>query len=563
MYPALEEIEAFFTDGGPVAAGHHAASRVGPAEAARVRRMPYLMCEYLHAMGTGPGGAREYADLVEKHPGIVGGFVWEWRDHALLRRTSGGEDVLAFGGDFGETIHDGNFVCDGLVLADSTPTSGLTAWSATVAPVRARWAGAEFVVESRYHARSVDPHLRWRVERAGEQWFGGELRIPPLPAGDDTTVPVPDDLLRALDAADASAHEIWLTLDVVSARDEPWARAGWVMYRQQVQLADGRSHRRSVEGLSAEGPAPETVDRPVQGGSDIRLGTARFDARTGELRAVGGMSVTGPVPELWRAPTDNDEGHGPLDYTEHDPRTSGGAGAGRRGPSAADRWRDLGLHRLERRTLAVEQKPTGLVVRYRSAPASLPLAIETTLRYRATAAGLHCHATVVPVGPWTGTWPRVALRLGLPDGARNARWFGAGPGESYPDMMTGVSIGVFEVPVTELLSRTVRPQESGHRSQVRWLELDRDGETAEVRQALLLRSTGNRHLGFTATPWTSQQIAEASHRELLPPSKATWLYLDLAQHGLGSRSCGPDVRPEAALRPASYAVEFTLGTTVH
>lgn len=539
MYPTLEEVEGFFGEG-PISAAHHSSSRITPAQVARVRTMPYVMCEYLHAMGTGPGEAQGYADLMERHPGILGGFVWEWRDHALVQRGPDGEEHLAYGGDFGEPVHDGNFVCDGLVLADSTPTSGLLAWAATVAPVRVTRDGDAVVVSNDRHASAADVALQWRVERGGVLVDAGTVPVPPVPAGGRCRVALP----AAADEAAARAgagEELWLTLELVSVHDEPWAEAGWVLHRHQEQLVA----RRPVRPRG-------TVHAPRPTGERITLGEAELDARTGELRALGGLELTGPLPELWRAPTDNDRGRNPMDYVAASPRDALHLPPGDR-RSAAERWERAGLHRLQRRVVAVETGPAEVTVRYRSAAATAYVALDTVLRYRAVDEGLLCAVTLVPVGPWTGTWPRAALRFRLPGTDHRARWFGTGPGESYPDMMTGVHVGVFEEAVSAMRSRPVRPQESGHRSHVRWLELDSGSEPG-----LRLEVTGELLPGVTLSHWTGQELAATTHEHLLPAPQETFLYVDLAQHGLGSRSCGPDVRPESALAPVMLSTELLL-----
>ena len=93
------------------------------------------MCEYAHAMGNGPGALDTYDAQVDASPRHHGGFVWEWRDHGILTRTADGTPFFAYGGDFGEVVHDGNFVMDGMVLPDDTPTPGLAEFAAVNAPV--------------------------------------------------------------------------------------------------------------------------------------------------------------------------------------------------------------------------------------------------------------------------------------------------------------------------------------------------------------------------------------------------------------------------------------------
>ena len=114
MYPNLTETAAIGGEHGPLL-------ECGPAEARRVRSKPFLMCEYVHAMGNGPGAIAEYDELAEQYGRLHGGFVWEWRDHGLLTHAADGTPYYGYGGDFGEVVHDGNFVMDGMVLPDDSP----------------------------------------------------------------------------------------------------------------------------------------------------------------------------------------------------------------------------------------------------------------------------------------------------------------------------------------------------------------------------------------------------------------------------------------------------------
>ena len=109
-----------------------------PEDAQRVRSKPFLMCEYAHAMGNGPGGMDEYDDLTERYPRLHGGFIWEWRDHGLLTRTPDGTAFYGYGGDFGEVVHDGNFVMDGMVLPDGTPMPSLAEFTRVNQPIDLR-----------------------------------------------------------------------------------------------------------------------------------------------------------------------------------------------------------------------------------------------------------------------------------------------------------------------------------------------------------------------------------------------------------------------------------------
>ncbi|MFE9884448.1 glycoside hydrolase family 2 TIM barrel-domain containing protein [Streptomyces scopuliridis] len=133
-----------------------------PANDARRRAMPFLLCEYGHAMGNGPGGLREYQEMFEAHPRLAGGFVWEWIDHGIARRDAQGSLYYAYGGDFGEPVHDGNFIADGLLFPDRTPSPGLLEYAKIIEPVRIEAGQADrgMVVRNLHHTRDTG-YLRW------------------------------------------------------------------------------------------------------------------------------------------------------------------------------------------------------------------------------------------------------------------------------------------------------------------------------------------------------------------------------------------------------------------
>jgi beta-galactosidase len=228
---------------------------VDPVQDAARRAAPFVLCEYAHAMGNGPGGLTEYQELFEAHPRCQGGFVWEWIDHGLRTRDAQGREFFGYGGDFGEELHDGNFVADGLLFPDRTPSPGLL----------------EF-------AKVLDlGHLRflWAVEEEGVEVEAGELDVPRVAAGDGVELDLP-----AKAAGDA---ETWLTVRAVLAADASWAPAGHEIAWGQVRLAE----RPRIAVAAATG-APA------------------LDRVRGVLTGLAGLAVDGPRLDAWRAPTDND-----------------------------------------------------------------------------------------------------------------------------------------------------------------------------------------------------------------------------------------------------------------
>ncbi|WIB36403.1 beta-galactosidase small subunit [Curtobacterium sp. MCJR17_043] len=291
---------------------------------------------------------------------------------------------------------------------------------------------------------------------------------------------------------------------------------------------------------------------PGRAGTATVSGEATFTAR-GDLASLKGHAVAGPRLELWRAPTDNDRGASQGGYETADPVLTGGVGDPD-APSSASRWEARGLDRLTHRLVAVERTDDGLVQRVRVAAANSGAGVEVTHRWTLTDAGLLLRTDAVPFGGWDVTWPRVGVRIDLPaallDGT--VSWFGTGPDESYADSSHAARVGRFEAPVSAMTTRYSMPQETGHRPELRTLTV------GPFTVSTVPDPASGHRAGFTLTPWTAQQVGRAGHPHELPTPDALYLYLDDAQHGLGSRACGLDVLPEHQLWPSARSWSVLL-----
>jgi beta-galactosidase len=525
MYASVRESGQIGTDGSR-------APLLGctPAQGARQRTKPFVLCEYAHAMGNGPGALDAYEELTRTHPRLHGGFVWEWRDHGIAATAPDGTPYFAYGGDFGEVVHDGNFVMDGMLLSDDVPTPSLHEFKAVVQPVRFSFAeGAVEIANLRHSADTCDLRYRWRVEHDGAAVAEGVLDAPVVPAGGAAGVPLPP-----IPVADDA--ETWFTVDAVLATATAWADQGHVVASAQLDR-------------SAPRPAPAVRPRgdwlPADG--TLVLGVAEFAG--GSLVRLAGRPVTGPRLELFRAPTDNDEG------AEGDPEGD----ANVPGVSHAALWRRDGLDRLTTRRMSVECADGALrtVDRVSAANSGLWVTVESVWSLEGDALELRVETT--PSSRWSTVWPRIGIHLELPDAGApvdGAEWFGTGPLESYPDSVRAARTGRFAAGIEELGVRYARPQESGHRSALRELTLTSGG--SGVLRVTALPDTRGRRPGFSLSRHTPQQIARAAHPFELPAATASHLIVDAAQHGLGSRACGPDVAPEFALRPEARTIRLRL-----
>ena len=186
----------------------------------------------------------------------------------------------------------------------------------------------------------------------------------------------------------------------------------------------------------------------------------------------------------------------------------------------------------------------------------MALGVDVSYRYRVLGDAVALRVAVQPDPGWDCTWPRIGVRLDLPVELGTAAWFGTGPAESYPDTHDAAFVGRFRADLAGLDVRYSRPQETGHRAQLRELVVG-DGTTDRLVVRTHAAPDGHRP-GFTLTPWTPQQLDRAPHPYELPAPERTYLFLDDAVHGIGSRACGMDVLPEHALWPGARTFEVEL-----
>jgi beta-galactosidase len=508
MYAGYSELAAI---------GHRAEPRTAdPRHDAHRRGLPFLLCEYAHAMGNGPGGLRDYRELFEAHPRLAGGFVWEWIDHGIARTSADGTPYYAYGGDFGEEVHDGNFVIDGLVFPDRSPSPGLVEYKKVNEPVRISVdAGARTIgVRNLHHTRDTG-YLRWswRLEEDGIALGGGDLAVPAIRAGEAASVGWPEELAGR--RGDAGGGELWLTVSAVLGEAESWSPAGHEIAWAQERVDDRPRFRRTETSAVA----------PQVDGDVLTLGPARFNRRTGRLTHLGGLELDGPRLDVWRAPIDNDR---PL----------------------VRAWRRAGLNRLHHKMIGVEPGGAGLSVRTRVGAAGTGLGLDVTYQWRAAADVAWLTVTVRPLGSWEVPWPRLGVALSLEGSAAELEWFGLGPGEAYRDSESAVQTGRYRRTLAELATPYVRPQENGNRRAVRWARLSRPDGT-------VLRILGDPVVDLTARPWSTAALTAARHACDLRPDGRIHLHLDTAHHGLGSASCGPPVPAWHAL--AAVPASFTIG----
>lgn len=481
---------------------------------ARRRKMPFVLCEYAHAMGTGPGGLTEYQAAFNKYDRLIGGFIWEWLEHGIT--TFEGETKKTnYGGDFGELVHDGNFVIDGLVSSDRKPRAGLIDLAAVYAPVTMSLAadGSKLTLISRLdHADTSHLSLHWSMTSNGKTVAGNSIDYEPLSPRETRVVSMPASALSAL-SENTGVLTVWL-----QTKSATWAvAADWMVSSTQLVSPKGalESDSKSNYTLATGAKLSELLEICALSGSPLRI----------DKTEVSNWALT-----LWRAPTDNDL------------RT---AWREAEFPAAAERWKLMGLDRLVSRLVAIEHISDTIVrVKTRVGAAATNAAVDCTFTWSLVAGGIELHLDVLPNQhwpAWPSHWARVGVEfnLGL-SSDRQVSWFGNGPGPAYPDTGQGAKLGWFSATIDELQERTVRPQESSRRSSV-----------SSVNIADSIVATFDTAVGLTIRPWSPILVSKTTHDHLLPKTDSAHVVFDFACSGVGTAACGPGVLPEYQL-PAQH-----------
>ncbi|MEV6411664.1 glycoside hydrolase family 2 TIM barrel-domain containing protein [Kribbella sp. NPDC051718] len=521
--------------------------RIG-ADSTSYRGLPFILCEYGHAMGNGPGGLSDYHALFEKYPRCQGGFIWEFIDHGL-RTTVDGREFYAYGGDFGEEIHDGNFVCDGLLFPDRTPSPGMLEYIKVIEPLVITGDSTGITITNRHEVLDTS-HLTFHAvtEVEGERVAADVLSVPPIAAGRTATLELP----AGIDVQ----PETWVTVTAELTENTPWAEAGHRIAWGQIRLdqpigarhagakapeeavagageqsasgAGSASGSASVSAAVGGGSASSASSAEVAGGDEARH--ARGDAGEDVVAGVRGidvasLGVTGLRLDVWRAPIDNDVI-----------------------PGVADRWKEAGLHRVQQRVVSAGVVDGAWEVVTRTAPPALQWGLVATWRWTHGQDGsVVLDLSVEPDGQYPATLPRLGITFELPKVGR-VEWFGTGPSEAYVDTRAAAAVGKYSGTVEQLQTPYIRPQENGHRIDTRWAQLD----SLRVEAAPDL-------FGLTVRDWTTADLANAKHAPDLVAGDTTYVTIDLAQAGIGSNSCGPDLPDRYTLHtaPASLSLKFS------
>jgi beta-galactosidase len=499
-------------------------------------------------MGNAVGNLPEYWNEIYSNPRMLGGFIWEWCDQGLHQRTAEGKTFTAFGGDFGDVPNHGGFAIKGLVSAEREPFPKYWEVKKVYQPVLVEAVNlkpgnvAVKITNRNAFLNLSEYEVHWSVTAiTGELLQSGILNQTPCAPGKSCMVKIPQ--------VSAGA---WLRVSFHTKADSLWAKAGHEIAWQQFTLDsnDAREHT-SSPATAGQLNLSETGEAAIISGTNFSVtfsrtaGTLRsliFNGRemlanlaqASRLPAADETSAlpSDPVAQLFRAPTDNDKGFGKW---------------------LARDWREAGLTNLLRQvdSFTVERtKPDAVrvttVARSSGTRGGYRLKTCWTIRGDGT---LDMENEFVPFGELPQL-PRVGLVLGLAKDLENVRWLGRGPWENYSDRKASTDLGVWASTVTDQYVPYVRPQETGNKEDVRWVELtDANGRGVRI-------ATREQPMAFSALHFTAADLAAVRHNYELSPRPEVILSIDAKMSGLGNSSCGPGVLERFAVRPENYRLHL-------
>jgi beta-galactosidase len=485
-------------------------------------------------MGNSNGSLSDYWAAFRKYRGLQGGYVWDWIDQGLARVDAAGHPYFAYGGDFGETPHDANFCINGLVGPDGVPHPALFELKRLVQPIRVRAIDAPRG-RLEIHNEQDFTDLRWlrgrfTLDVDGRVVQRGRLARLTAPPGSSQQVQL--SLRRPVLSAGETAR---LTLTFETNRDLPWAPRGHEVAWEQIEIP--WRPRALPRGRVRKAVPVDLVEAHDRIEINSKLLELVFDKSLGQLTSLVSQGrrqlLAGPQLAVWRAATDND-GIKALGGQEWKPM---------------GRWQSQGLAdpSIETRSIRTRQREGAITVTIDQHT----LGIDHVHRYRVGPDGEVFVTNTFVVPEALDDLPRLGVELTLPASLDRLRWLGRGPHESYPDRKVGARFGRFESRVADEYVPYVVPQEHGHHTDTRWLELcDASG--------FGLRFASDAAFGFSASHYRAAQLFAAAHTSDLRPSDAVHLHLDRLHRGLGTGSCGPDTLPRYRIRPGRYRFAYSL-----
>lgn len=513
MYPALSEIQEYLDKDGS---------------------KPFLLVEYCHSMGNGPGDFEDYFQMIQDNDKMCGGFVWEWCDHAIAHGTAeNGKTIYAYGGDHGEEIHDGNFCMDGLVYPDRTVHTGLLEYKNVYRPARVisyDKESGELVLHNYMDFDDLKDYVKISYELTQDGLVISKGKLPEVSAAPHSEgkinlkINVPESgkcylkfiyhLKKELPLLDEDHilgfDEIEVSKDGAKCKlAEKWLQKTAVDSELQVNENDTQIHIKGREFAY-------TIDKR----------TALFT----EMKFAGREYLNHPMElNIWRAPTDNDM------YIKSE-------------------WKKAHYDKVYTRaytTEVVQGKHGVKITSHASVVAeTVQKILDVTITWKIEAAGKIDADIAVTKDDEFPDLPRFGVRMFLDKKLSAVRYFGMGPQESYCDKHQAASHGLYQANVDDLHEDYIRPQENGSHYDCEYVELNnsRYGIVASAEKAF----------SFNASYYTQEELEKKTHNYELTESDSVVFCVDYALNGIGSNSCGPVVLEQYRFDDVLFRFQFTL-----
>ena len=513
MYPALSEIQEYLDKDGS---------------------KPFLLVEYCHSMGNGPGDFEDYFQMIQDNDKMCGGFVWEWCDHAIAHGTAeNGKTIYAYGGDHGEEIHDGNFCMDGLVYPDRTVHTGLLEYKNVYRPARVisyNKESGELVLHNYMDFDDLKDYVKISYELTQDGLVISKGILPEFsvaPHGEGKTnlkINVPEN------------GKCYLKLIYHLKKELPLLDEDHILGFDEIEVS-----KEDTKCKLAEKWIPKTVvDSELQvneNDTQIHIKGREFaytiDKRTAlftEMKFAGREYLNHPMElNIWRAPTDNDM------YIKSE-------------------WKKAHYDKAYTRaytTEVVQGKHGVKITSHASVVAeTVQKILDVTITWKIEAAGKIDADIAVTKDDEFPDLPRFGVRMFLDKKLSAVRYFGMGPQESYCDKHQAASHGLYRADVGDLHEDYIRPQENGSHYDCEYVELNnsRYGIVASAEKAF----------SFNASYYTQEELEKKTHNYELTESDSVVFCVDYALNGIGSNSCGPVVLDQYRFNDVLFRFQFTL-----
>lgn len=486
---------------------------------------PYMQCEYIHAMGNGPGGIKAYTDLMDEHEGFFGAFVWEWCDHAIYKGKKNGKDVYWYGGDHGEFPHDNNFCMDGMVYPDRTPHTGFYEYKHAIRPLRAELGEGAIVLKNMLDFTDAAQYLTLRLTSYvnGYPIETEERAVPSIEPRGEGQTELPEN-------ADA------VLVEYILKKDIPLVKAGAVMGYDMLEI---NAPHTETEKIGGKLNIRETQTEITVSGDDFEYCFDRLKGIFSSLSYGGGRFIEKPMEwNIWRAPTDNDMFIRPE-------------------------WENYGYDRACVKVKGTEHSmmygadgaEAGVVISadITIAAVALQWILKLDAKWKIYGNGVIELDVKAKKNSENMFIPRFGVRLFMNEGFNETEYFGYGPYESYEDKHEASYRARFSAAVADMHEDYIKPQENGSHCGCVYAEVSSFDKS--------LRVTGS-DFSYNVSEYTQEELAAKKHNYELEHSGYTVLCVDYKQNGIGSNSCGPRPAAEFLLdKDFEWNICFDFGVT--